>query len=129
MAAPVFFGALAGLVLLFVLRVVEERRGGRFAARFRRRLDWYARVLKALVWYAADMLERFPLVTGYAARGLAATVVRRFAHATESVSQAAHTAADMVSYKHRYERMETRSAFLKKVSGTREGSSQETDSK
>lgn len=129
MVAPVFFGALAGLVLLFILRIVEERRGARFAAQLRRRLDWYARVLKALIWYAAGILERLPVVTGYAVRAIAAGVVRRFAHATESVSQAAHAAADMVSYKHRYERMETRSTFLKQVSGSEQGGTQETDSK
>jgi len=125
MAAPVFFGALIGLVLLFSLRIVEKRRGTRFAAKLRKRLDWYARVLKALVWYAADILEELPLLTGYASRAVAAGMVRRFAHATESLSRAAHAAADMVSYKHRHERTETRSQFLKQVSGTAESAGQE----
>jgi len=116
MAAPVFFGALVSLVLLFVLRIVEERRGARFAPRLRRSLDRFARTVKAIVLVIADMLGELPRISSYLLRALAVMLVRRFAHMTESISRAAHSVADMVSYKHRHERREPRSAFLKEVS-------------
>ena len=116
MAAPVFFGALLSLVLLFVLRIVEERRGARFAPRLRRSLDRFARTVKAIVLVIADMLGELPRISSYLLRALAVMLVRRFAHMTESISRAAHSVADMVSYKHRHERREPRSAFLKEVS-------------
>ena len=96
MAAPVFFGALVSLVLLFVLRIVEERRGARFAPRLRRSLDRFARTVKAIVLVIADMLGELPRISSYLLRALAVMLVRRFAHMTESISRAAHSVADMV---------------------------------
>lgn len=116
MAAPIFFGALAALISLFLLRYFEERRGMRFAPRMRRSLDRLARIIKAIALVLSDMLEHVPQIVSYLLRALAVSIVRRFAHMTESLSRAAHSVADMVSYKHRFERRETRSDFLKKMS-------------
>ena len=115
MVAPVFFGALASLVLLFALRAIEERRGARFAPGIRRALDRFARTIKAIILVVADMLGELPRISSYLLRALAVMLVRRFAHTTESISRAAHSVADMVSYKHCHERREPRAAFLKEV--------------
>ena len=128
MAAPVFFGALAALAVLFTLRLIEERRGARLGASVRLSLDRFALSIKAILMYVAALMERIPQITSFLLRAFAVALVRRFAHMTEGISRAAHSAADMVSYKHRYERKETRSTFLKEVSRGNEAKENEENS-
>ncbi len=116
MFAPLFFGALLGLTALFTVRLIEERRGARFASSFRERLDQYTLAFKRQCLRVELFLEQMPRLASFALRALTVITMRRFARMTEGLSRAAHSAADMVSYKHRHERTETRSHFLKQVS-------------
>ncbi len=112
----VFYGALAGLALLFLVRFFEEARGMRMLPGFRHTLDRFALFIKRYLERVETFFEHIPQFTALLLRYLTAKGVRRFAHMTEGISRTAHAAADMVSYKHRYERKETRSTFLKRMS-------------
>ena len=112
----VFFISLLGLCALFSLKLLEEKRGVAYVPEFRARMDRFAKILKAVLRLLAARLQELPHDLGVFLRMLvhfAAVICARGARAAE---QAAHQVADRVSHKHRFERGETRSNFLRTVS-------------
>ena len=119
-AASFFFGSCIGIAGLFGLKYWEAKHRT-LAPGLRERLDVEALRLKDLLGAARiDLAKLLPhavrltrILLHEAALGLA--VVARFAE------RQAHRLADLVSYKHRFEKRATRSEFLKKVSEHKNG--------
>ena len=121
LAIVVFFFALLGIVCLFTLKYWENRRARIVAPLIREKLDTRALQLKDLLVAARINLDKVPpealrlsrIIIHEAALALAASA--RFAEVQ------AHRLADLVSYKHRFEKRETNSEFLEKVAEHKNG--------
>ena len=101
---------------LFGLKSWEIARGRILAPVMRTRFDDRAMQLKDLLAAARlDAAKLLPLAVVYTRIGIheAALALAVFARFAE---RQAHRLADLVSYKHHYEKRETQSEFLKKVS-------------
>jgi len=115
MAMTAFFIALAGLVGLFALKHHESVRGRMVLPGTRRKADEYALEAKAFILVLLrEIGELPPLLLVLAQLGIrqSAITFARFAH---WLAQRAHALADVASHKHRFERRETNSEFLKQV--------------
>ena len=120
-ATIVFLVSLAGIILLFGLKYWENRRTRVVAPLLREQLDTQAIHLKELMHAARADLGKVPpevlrlsrIGVHKAALGLAALALM--------AEYRAHRVADLVSYKHRFEKRETQSEFLKKVSEHKNG--------
>ena len=123
-AGIVFFVSFVGIVLLFGLKYWEIRRKRVLMPAAREKFDVRALRVKELLTAARTDLERIPpflvVLTRLAVHevALAIAALARFAEAQ------AHRLADMVSYKHRFEKRESRSEFLKKVAEHKNGGGQ-----
>lgn len=114
-SASVFLGSLFLIVLLFMLKAAEAGTTVRTAARARDFLDDGALYLKDVIGWTSARIARIPPVVALLTRyGIhqAALSAARF---SRMVERAAHDLADMVSHKHRFERRETKSQYLKEV--------------
>ena len=120
----VFVLALLGIGALFALKRWEMKHEQILFPVVRMRFDEQVLRLKELLGAARVDLAKVPpqtlrigrILLHEAALGLA--VLARFAE------RQAHRLADVVSYKHRFEKRETRSEFLKKVSEHKNGGGQ-----
>lgn len=111
----VFALSVIGIAGLFALKYWELKHAHIVLPQAHQRADAYAVRLKELMLAArADADQLLPLLLR-----LARFLVHRFALALARLARAgerqAHRLADLVSYKHRFEKRETRSEFLKKV--------------
>lgn len=114
-AASLFGISLLGLVGLFSLKLWEISAGYEYAPALRRRADGQALRIKRWVVLAARVIEHFPAFVLWSLRfsiRYGAVMTARVAKSTE---RGAHWLADMVSYKHSFERREARSDFLRRV--------------
>ncbi|TSC87275.1 MAG: hypothetical protein G01um10148_380 [Parcubacteria group bacterium Gr01-1014_8] len=115
-AITVFFVSLAGIVGLFSLKVLEEKRERAFVSSMRDSIDSVALKFKSLLLRGEIFLSKLPSLSAYLAlKALAASAVG-FARLARMAAESAHRLADFVSHKHNFERRETRSDFLKQVS-------------
>ncbi len=111
-----FITSLAGLVILFSIKYIELSRHRVFAPRLRARADRFARMAKAVLRLLLLRIEQMPYDALVIMRvGVHAGAVL-FARAARAAEHGAHSIADRVSHKHRFERSESQSAFLKSVS-------------
>ncbi|MDO8514741.1 MAG: hypothetical protein Q7S50_04310 [bacterium] len=125
-SAILFVVSLVSIVLLLLLKNWEMRHGRVLAPGIRGKLDAHAILLKTLLTALRVDLEKLPpeaarlsrITIHEAALGLAA--VARFAE------RHAHQLADLMSYKHRFEKRDTRSEFLKKVAEHKNGNGLDT---
>jgi hypothetical protein len=115
-AAAFLLMSCAAIAALFGLKHWEQKRGRTLLESKRERFDAHALRLKAkLETTSLDILRLLPhavrifrVLLHEAALGLA--VIARYAE------RQAHKLADLVSYKHRFEKRETKSEFLRKMS-------------
>ena len=114
-AIVTFVSSFLGLLALFSLKAWAEKRKARIFPRARTSLDQGALWLKARLEHAEELLVRVPPFVALLSRFFFAKLMLRLARLAHSAADTAHHLADMVSYKHKYERRETRSEFLKKV--------------
>ncbi len=126
-AVYTFTGALIALCILFALKFWEVGSGRILFPRFRALLDRGASALKRFLIVVADRVALIPPFVARIVRILFASFALYVARLARATAEAAHRVADVVSYKHRFERRETRSEFLKKVSEHKEGASGEKD--
>lgn len=114
-ASMLFLLSLGGIIALFALKYREAERDLVYAAEARRRLDERARHLKQAVLRFGAEAEKIPpravALSHFLIRDLALLTAR----AGEALERRAYRLADMVSHKHRFERRETRSDFLKQM--------------
>lgn len=115
LAMIVFIVSLALIVLLFALRYVEERRGGRFGARPRQLADNAALNLKDALVHGKDQLEKLPPEVAHVSMGAIHSGALGAASVARSFEAQAHRFADFVSSKRNFQRRETKSEFLKQV--------------
>lgn len=111
----VFIVSLALIVLLFVLRYVEERRGARFGAGPRQLADNAALNLKDVMVHGKDQLEKLPPEVAHLSMGAIHSGALGAASVARSFENQAHRFADFVSSKRNFVRRETKSEFLKQV--------------
>jgi len=117
----VFFVSLAGIVLLFLLKYWENKRSRVLAPQLRERLDIRTLQLKELMIAARMDLGKLPPEALRLSRIAIHAGALGFAAFARTMETYAHEIADVVSYKHRFEKRETRSEFLKKVAEHKNG--------
>ncbi len=113
--AIVFFISLACVSCLFGVKYWEKENKRVLYPRYREMADEYAVKLKELALSGREELSKLPPRVLILAKRIvheSALGVARLARDTES---RAHQLADLVSHKHRFEKRETRSEFLKQV--------------
>jgi hypothetical protein len=117
LVAMVVFGvSLAVILALFILKRIELRRGARFVEGFRMRADERALDVKHVLLVCEWYIERTPFFVTTLARYGVHFGALSFARLARSSAEQAHRLADLVSHKHRFERKETKSSFLREVS-------------
>ena len=115
LATTVFFVALAGLICLFGFKYWENRRGKMPWSNTRRRIDAHAHRTKEIMLVSVVELEKLP---PHLINFMRASVQRgaiAFGYLAHWLGRRSHALADMISHKHRFQRKETNSEFLKKV--------------
>jgi hypothetical protein len=116
-AAMIIFGvSLTLIIALFVLKRIEIRRDVRFGEHLRASADSGALRVKALLETTEDHIENIPFFIGAMTRYGVHVGALSFARLARVLEEQAHRLADLVSHKHRFERRETKSKFLKEVS-------------
>lgn len=115
LAMIVFIVSLALIVLLFVLRYIEERRGARFGARPRQLADNAALNLKDALEHGKDQLEKLPPEVAHVSMHAVHSGALGAASVARAFEEQAHRFADFVSSKRNFQRRETKSEFLKQV--------------
>lgn len=111
-----FMVAALGTVALFGLKYWEESRGRVLAQALRQRGDERALALKrSLEEYRQESRKLGPKAV-LVGRWLLHEGALGLAALARGVERQAHRLADMVSYKHTFQRRETRSHFLRQVS-------------
>jgi hypothetical protein len=123
-AMVVFFLSLLGIAALFALKYWELRREHVVAPALREKVDARADKLKELMSAARTDASKLPPALVRLARFMVHELALGFAALARLLERQAHRLADMVSYKHRFERRETRSEFLKKVAEHKNGGGQ-----
>lgn len=126
-AASTFFVSLGGIGALFALKYWEMRRGEVFFPAMRARADVQAAKLKVLAGAAWLDLAKIPPMTLRIARILIHDAALGIAALARMSERGAHRLADFVSHKRGFERRETRSEFLRKVSEHRQDRALDTD--
>lgn len=123
-AAIIFVFSLLAIAGLFTFRYWELQRGFIVAPALREKLDVRAVQLKELVLAARADLAKLPPLTVRIGRIMVHEAALALAALARIAERQAHRLADLVSHKHRFERRETRSEFLKKVSEHKEEGSE-----
>ena len=122
-AAVVFVLSLIGIAGLFTLKYWELRRQRVLFPMWRQRADLRASALKELMVAARLDLAKLPPAAVVVGRLILHRGALALAALARMGERQAHRLADMVSYKHRFEKRETRSEFLKKVAEHKSGKS------
>ncbi len=120
-AIIVFFLSFAGITALFGLRYWEIHAQRFLAPALRERFDARALQAKELLVAARIDLAKLPPALLRLTRIIIHEAALGFAILARIAEKQAHRLADFVSHKHRFEKRETRSEFLKKVSEHRNG--------
>lgn len=122
----VFFLALLGIAALFVIKFWELRRGRVLFHSWRERADVRALQLKELMDAARVDLAKVPPEVVRLSRFGIHRVALGFAAFARNSEYYAHRVADLVSYRHHFEKRATQSEFLKKVAEHKNGNGLDT---
>ena len=120
-AALFFLLAFLGLAGLFGLKYWELKSGRVLFASARERADARASHLKELLVAVRIDIAKLPPTALRIIRYLVHEGALALAALARIGERQAHRLADLASYKHRFERRETRSEFLKKVAERKSG--------
>lgn len=120
-AGIVFFVSLVLIIALFALNMREEKTGRYFAPEWRAAADKEALYVRDLLMAADLDLKKVPPLVSYYSHEALRVAALSFARAARRASRDAHRLADFVSHKHNFERKETRSEFLRKMSELKNG--------
>lgn len=123
-AIVVFLVSLLGIVILFSVKYWEIRRERVFFLAWRQKADVRALQLKELLDAARIDLSKLPPGAMRLSRIGIHQLALGFAALARTAEGYAHQLADVVSYKHRFEKRDTRSEFLKKVAEHKNGGEQ-----
>ncbi len=120
-AVITFLVTLLLIFVLFAFKRVELARGARFGERGRAAADRGALRLKSQLQNVEGFIENIPWFIGVMVRYGVHVGALSFARLARVSEREAHRLADLVSHRHRFEKKETKSKYLKNVSGYREG--------
>lgn len=120
-ALVIFIVSLLAIAALFTLKYWELRTGRTLLPSLRVKADEQALRLKELLIAALLDLAKLPPNALRLSRYLVHEAALGLAALARIGERQAHRLADTVSYKHRFERRETRSEFLKKVAEGKHG--------
>lgn len=121
-AGIVFLFALLGIIVLFGLKRWELSHERVIAPALRHRGDIRALQVKDLALAARKDLAKLPPQIVLVGRVIIHEAALSFAALARLLERQAHRLADFVSHKRGFERRQTRSEFLKKVSEHKESS-------
>jgi len=124
--AVVFFLALVLIVALFVLKQWELSHERVLFPHLRERADAEALHMKELLLAARKDLENLPPLFLFAAQSVVHGIAVDAGHLAIWLGKQSHRLADTVSHKRNFERRETKSEFLKKVSEHKNGNGLDT---
>lgn len=125
-AIIVFFFSLFAIAFLFALKSWEIRSRRVIFAAWREKADVRALQLKELLDAARLDLSKLPPEAVRLSRTLIHQLALGFAAFARGAERYAHQVADLVSYKHHFEKRDTRSEFLKKVAEHKSGNGLDT---
>ncbi len=120
-AISAFAVSLLGMIILFSVKYRETKTGHVYLPALRDVSDEKAIALKVHLLRARVVIEHLPPILMILSRNLVRVIALKFAAFLRYGEDQAHRLADMVSHKHRFERRETRSEFLKQVSEHKNG--------
>lgn len=120
-AAAIFFLALILIIGLLALKQWELSRGRVLLPQWRERADLEALRLKDLMLAARKDAEHLPPFLLDAGTSVVQGIAVDAGHLAIWLGQQSHRLADAVSHKRNFERRETKSEFLKKVSEHKNG--------
>jgi hypothetical protein len=123
-AAIFFFGSFLGIIVIFGLKYWERRTERTLAPAFREKIDVRALQLKELLTAVRMDLAKLPPALVRLSRFFVHETALGFAFLARIAEKQSYRLADLVSHKHRFEKRETRSEFLKKVSEHKNGAEQ-----
>jgi hypothetical protein len=122
MAASIIFGlSLIGIIGLFVLKSIEIRRDRRFLPGIRSRADDQALRLKDALLDSRHQAAKLAPFSVFIARLVLREIALGLARFGRMLEREAHRLADMASSKHKFERKETKSEFLRSVTEHKNG--------
>jgi hypothetical protein len=121
-AIAAFTIALLLIIALFSLKSYEVRSNRVVMYEMRLRADEFAVDLKDWLLHMRDQLEQLPPMMAYLSRWLVHEAALGFAAAARLAESQAHRLAEVVSHKRSFERRETKSDFLKRVTEYKSGS-------
>jgi hypothetical protein len=116
LAAITFFITLAAIAALFYMKHWELSRERVLTPVVREQADSYALELKDMLARSRFEAGKIPPLLMLLTRFFIHEGALYFAQFSRFLERKAHELADMASHKHRFERRETRSEFLKQVS-------------
>ncbi len=119
-----FCVSVVGIVSLFAFKQWELRSERVLLPALREKADTRAIQLKELLAAARVDLSKLPPEALRLSRIAVHEAALGFAAFARMAERRAHKLADMVSYRHRFEKRETRSEFLKKVAEHKNGGEQ-----
>lgn len=117
----IFYLSLAGIVALFFLKYWEIKNQLEFVPLLRKEADERAHQIKALLAQAQVEASKLPPKLLYLTRTAVHIAALEIAHFARVLEEQAHRLADLASHKHHFEKGETKSEFLKKVSEHKNG--------
>ena len=126
LAFVVFFFSLFAIAFLFALKSWEIRSERVVFAAWREKADVRALQLKELLDAARLDLSKLPPEAVRLSRIGIHQLALGFAAFARAAEGYAHQVADLVSYKHHFEKRDTRSEFLKKVAEHKSGNGLDT---
>ncbi len=121
LAAIIFFFSCLSIVALFAFKYWELRRERVVLPALRQRADVRALQIKELLDAARLDISKIPPTVVRLSRIGIHQFALGFAAFARRAEGSAHRIADLVSYKHRFEKRDTRSEFLKKVAEHKNG--------
>lgn len=121
MAGIFFFASFLGITAMFSLKYWEQHNRRILAPRFRETIDVRALQFKELLTAARMDFAKLPPALVRLLRFLIHEAALGFAFLARIAEKQSYRLADLVSHKHRFEKRETRSEFLKKVSEHKNG--------
>lgn len=121
-ASAIFVVALLGIVALFAVKFWEVSREEVIAPKLRGRADDRALKIKERLLNSRHEISKLPPFLMYLGRMTLHESALMLAALGRILEREAHRLADLASHKHKFERKETKSEFLKQVTDHKNGS-------
>lgn len=115
--------SVLGIITLFLVKRYELAHNRLVGGRLRERADDFALDVKWVFLVVEWYLARLPAFMSLFGRYVLRTGALLFARVARTSAERAHHIADLASHKHKFERRETKSDYLKQVGEYKNGKS------